>query len=100
MFMKNLTLTLLFTMFSLSQAANASVATDVYGMLSLKEGAIIFKSLEEASFGIEVQIDENSLENIEVGCGEGIFTLAQSLRKDRSYEVIEVTCETLTNASF
>ena len=98
--MKNLTLTLLLTMFSLSQAAQASVAADVYGALSLKDGAIVFKSLEQDSFGAEVVIDESSLENVEIGCEEGLFTLVQSLRKDRSFEIIEVTCETLTNQGF
>lgn len=87
-------------MFSLTQAANASVASDVYGMISLKEGVVVFKSLQQDSFGIEVEIDESSFENIDVGCEEGIFTLAQSLRKDRSFEILEVTCETLINAGF
>lgn len=100
MLMKNLTLTLLITLFSLIPAAQASVATQVYGELSLDRGDIVFTSLEDESFGVEVRIDESNLENVEIGCKEGLFTLVQSLRKDRSFEIVEVTCEMLTNASF
>jgi hypothetical protein len=98
--MKNLTLTLLFTMFSLTQAAQASVATEVYGELSLQAGNIVFTSLEDQSYGIEVRIDESNLEEVEIGCEQGLFTLVQSLRKDRSFEILNVTCETLTSAGF
>lgn len=97
--MKNLTLTLLITMFSLT-ATQASVATDVYGALDLRDGFVVFKSLEHESFGQEVIIDETSFQNIEVGCEEGVFTLVQSLRKDRSFQIVDVICETLTNQGF
>lgn len=98
--MKNLTIALLITLFSLIPAAQASVATEVYGELSLVQGDITFTSLEEESLGMQVRIDESNLEEIEVGCKEGLFTLVQSLRKDRSFQIVEVTCEMLTNAAF
>lgn len=92
--MKNLiVLTALISLFSLT-SAKASVATSVYGQIFDVKGGYVFSSLEEDTYGAEVEIDGDSFAT-NYKCSEGIFTLVQSLRKDRSYEVIDVVCEEL-----
>lgn len=101
--MKTLKLTtLLFTLITLSSSFSTSANTgvEVYGELVIEKGYLAFRSLEEESFGAQVILDDSELENFNPECDKGLFTLIQSLRKDRSYQVVDVTCETLTSAGF
>lgn len=91
---------LITTAISFSISTQAGTGVEVYGELIVEKGYLSFRSLEEDTYGAQVVLDDSTLENFHPECDKGLFTLVQSLRKDRSFEVVEVVCETLTTAGF
>lgn len=87
------TMTALLMSIFISQPLLATIGVDVYGELVVGKGFLSFRSLEKESFGTEVVLDGETLENFNPGCDKGFFTLIQSLRKDNSYQVVDVVCE-------
>jgi hypothetical protein len=97
--MKTLMIALFFTL-AIPFSAQAGTGVDVYGELVIEKGYLSFRSLEKDTFGAEVVLDDSTLELFDPECDKGLFTLVQSLRKDRSFQVVDVVCETLTSAGF